>query len=314
MSEFKFACPVCGQHITADPGDYGARIECPTCFQKILVPQAPTAGGSTLILTATQPHTHHFPLATESPHVFRRPFLAGSLVTLAMTAVVVAGGAWAWVTFHARTHEHDPGRTVKAPARPRASASPAVSAPPANSSNWTLELEDVAIPESQAAGRINGRDFICTRAMLLGGMLILRQGGGGLPPEFGWEIMLGARQSDELAGQTIIVATNGVSITLGPRQGEAAAGEPFIVNTNRPNPSVTMRWRDGEQMQNTRTVTHGYAMLLEFGRLTDNRMPAKIYLCLPDGLRSYVAGTMAGTNAVVIRPPPPRLPQTTKRG
>ena len=39
MSEFKFACPVCGQHITSDASATGKHLECPTCFQKIVVPQ-----------------------------------------------------------------------------------------------------------------------------------------------------------------------------------------------------------------------------------------------------------------------------------
>src|SRR4051794_12612161 len=54
MSEFKFACPVCGQHITADSSTSGGQIQCPTCFQKIVVPQAPTSGDSKFILSAAQ--------------------------------------------------------------------------------------------------------------------------------------------------------------------------------------------------------------------------------------------------------------------
>src|SRR5439155_13404848 len=54
MSEFKFACPVCGQHITADSATSGTRLDCPTCFQKIIVPQAPASAGSKLIVSAVQ--------------------------------------------------------------------------------------------------------------------------------------------------------------------------------------------------------------------------------------------------------------------
>src|SRR5437867_1933782 len=54
MSEFKFACPVCGQHITADSSNSGGQIECPTCFQKIVVPQAPSSPDAKFILSATQ--------------------------------------------------------------------------------------------------------------------------------------------------------------------------------------------------------------------------------------------------------------------
>src|SRR5712671_1173492 len=54
MSEFKFACPVCGQHITADSKTSGSKLDCPTCFQKIIVPQAPASGFSKLIMSASQ--------------------------------------------------------------------------------------------------------------------------------------------------------------------------------------------------------------------------------------------------------------------
>ena len=54
MSEFKFACPVCGQHITADSSTSGGQIECPTCFQKIVVPQAPASQDTKFILSASQ--------------------------------------------------------------------------------------------------------------------------------------------------------------------------------------------------------------------------------------------------------------------
>ncbi len=54
MSEFKFACPVCGQHITTDSGSSGKSIECPTCFRKIVVPQAPASEETKLILSAAQ--------------------------------------------------------------------------------------------------------------------------------------------------------------------------------------------------------------------------------------------------------------------
>ena len=53
MSEFKFACPVCGQHMLCDAEHGGAVMECPTCFQKIVAPQAP-GSDSKFILTGTK--------------------------------------------------------------------------------------------------------------------------------------------------------------------------------------------------------------------------------------------------------------------
>jgi DNA-directed RNA polymerase subunit RPC12/RpoP len=50
MSEFKYACPVCGQHIKCDSSQAGTTMECPTCFQKIVVPQAPASDNPKFIL------------------------------------------------------------------------------------------------------------------------------------------------------------------------------------------------------------------------------------------------------------------------
>src|ERR1043166_373161 len=54
MSEFKFACPVCGQHITADSKDTGSQIPCPPCFRKIVVPQAPASSDPKFVLSASE--------------------------------------------------------------------------------------------------------------------------------------------------------------------------------------------------------------------------------------------------------------------
>ena len=54
MSEFKYACPVCGQHIKCDSSQVGTVMECPTCFQKITVPQAPDTDDQKLIITGTK--------------------------------------------------------------------------------------------------------------------------------------------------------------------------------------------------------------------------------------------------------------------
>ena len=53
MSEFKFACPLCGQHMMCDASQGGSVMECPTCFQKIVAPQAP-APDTKFILTGTK--------------------------------------------------------------------------------------------------------------------------------------------------------------------------------------------------------------------------------------------------------------------
>jgi hypothetical protein len=53
MSEFKFACPVCGQHMMCDSSQGGSVMQCPTCFQPITAPQSP-APDAKFILTGTK--------------------------------------------------------------------------------------------------------------------------------------------------------------------------------------------------------------------------------------------------------------------
>src|SRR5579871_2379178 len=54
MSEFKFACPICGQHITADSKDTGSKISCPTCFRQIVIPQAPALADPKFVISASE--------------------------------------------------------------------------------------------------------------------------------------------------------------------------------------------------------------------------------------------------------------------
>jgi hypothetical protein len=56
ISELKFACPVCQQHIACDPGLGGLQMECPTCLGKIIIPKAPTGATTKLILRARRVH------------------------------------------------------------------------------------------------------------------------------------------------------------------------------------------------------------------------------------------------------------------
>src|SRR6185312_9729608 len=66
MSEFKFACPICGQHITADSKDTGSQIPCPTCYRKIVVPPAPAVADPKFVLSASEANKPR-PTATPPP-------------------------------------------------------------------------------------------------------------------------------------------------------------------------------------------------------------------------------------------------------
>ena len=95
MSEFKYACPVCGQHIKCDSLQSGSVMECPTCFQKITVPQAPATSDSKLIITGKKAGERPVPPAsgdagaTTAPEK-HFPFAAFAVVVLVCAAVAAA--------------------------------------------------------------------------------------------------------------------------------------------------------------------------------------------------------------------------------
>jgi len=93
MSEFKFTCPVCGQRMICDSSQAKTVMECPTCFQKIIAPQAP-APGSKFILTGTK--VSERPVSSvgqqvSQPVLVRRCFGLKLIISLCMIGVAAAG-------------------------------------------------------------------------------------------------------------------------------------------------------------------------------------------------------------------------------
>ena len=96
MSEFKFACPVCGQHIKCDSSQAGTVMDCPTCFQKINVPQAPAGEGQKFILTGTQVTDKPvFTRGLEGPAaVATKKFPAAAVAFLVLLGLSVGAGVY----------------------------------------------------------------------------------------------------------------------------------------------------------------------------------------------------------------------------
>jgi hypothetical protein len=161
-----------------------------------------------------------------------------------------------------------PTQTLSSPP-PKPSPRSAMAAPPANDTNWMLNLTSATIPGSTAAGRLNGTDFVCQHATFTGDYLTLRNGDWGLSIDFG--------------GATV----------------QSLAGKSLNITTNTPSAArVSLRWRDGDQIMH-KSFTNDYAMLLDFNAMANNRISGKIYLCLDDKNQSYVAGTF---NAEIRKP------------
>lgn len=287
MSEFKFACPVCGQHITADSSTSGGQLECPTCFQKIVVPQAPSSADSKFILSASQVGKPR-PLPNDTLSDSSAPKPASNAVPIVIAVVVLLGaaGAAAYI-FRDKLFKSTPPPTQvsqsksNAPAKKAVDKTPMTVNPVPTNFAWTLNLTNIVIPDSPAAGSIHGSGFVCERSTLQGGTLTLRQGKT-WPPDLGVTILLVAKQGEELSGKTVEIP---------------ADRQP-------PVPRVVIRWKDEQQEPITHNVgSGGYALKVVFGDAANGRMPGKLYLSLPDETKSFVAGTF---DAEIRKPPPPK--------
>ena len=268
MSEFKYACPICGQHMKCDSSHSGTVMECPTCFQKITAPQAPATDDSKFIITGTKAGERPVPAAvTDSGAAPTPASRENSSLPAIVCIVLLCVAAAALIAFHGRIFQSAGGQGTpetspsQQPVRPSPTPKLVV-APPANDANWMLDLAAATIPDLTVAGRIHGQDFICNRVILQGGALTLHGAG-----DLGATINFGGVLPGALAGQSINIATNA----------ETAA-------------HVILRWKeDGLSLREN--FTNGYALRIEFGPLAGNRMPGKVYLCTPDAGESYIAGS-----------------------
>jgi DNA-directed RNA polymerase subunit RPC12/RpoP len=274
MSEFKFACPVCGQHITADSTTGGRQIQCPTCFQKIVVPQPPVDGNTKFILSAAQV-TKPRPAGFDTQNGLtsrRRAPVVGSFGFFIVLLLLLSSGTvlllWA-------------EDILKFPARQRPEKAPKVEYPVPSNTSWTMSLTNTVVPEETVVGSVHGNGFKCDRAILKGSILSLRQGKT-WPPDLG------------------------VTVILPPDHGEVLSGKIVLVGPRRPPPvpRIVLRWKDERQEQVTCDFTNGYLLKLAFGQANNGRMPGKIYVGLPDDEKSFAAGSFdAEIRAPQAHPP-----------
>jgi DNA-directed RNA polymerase subunit RPC12/RpoP len=270
MSEFKYACPVCGQHMKCDSSQSGTVMECPTCFQKIIAPQAPDMDDPKFIITGTKVGERPIPKAAGGnpsvlPVIKNAPQEAVVFVVIVLGLIGVAAAAFVFRGTLFKSSNPPPVvkavATNRVPAKAKAPVKPVVVAPPANDTNWMLSLNSVAIPDSPACGRVHGVDFICDRVTLQGDMLMMHG-----PMNLSVMINFPGVQPEALAGKSLNVTTNAT----------VAA-------------HVILGWKEGDQGLRE-FFTNGYAMRLDFGELEKNHIAGKIYLCTADAGKSYVAG------------------------
>ncbi len=302
MSEFKFACPVCGQHITADSGSTGSQLECPTCYRKIVVPQAPTSADPKFILSAAEankprPPQPSRPVLEPIAQQPARTAIPVVVIVILILLCLLAASAFVFRGKMFGPKKPDAAQTGGAnTGDTNEDGAPAVSKGPpvpvvTNDVAWTLDLSTNSIPDAPTAGKIRGEFVACNRNSLqpvplegkphLG--LSLRQTTRGLP-DLSVTIYFFGRQAEDLAGKTINIGTN-----------------------DTPAPRVTIRWKEGKDVR-SQIIADGYALKAEFGPIEGNRLAGKIYLCLPDENQTRISGTFSAEikKAAAPKPKPPK--------
>ena len=265
MSEFKYACPVCGQHMMCDSTQSGTTMECPTCFQKIVAPQAPSTDDPKFIITGTKVGERPPPRVAAEIRVEVSSEKKSPLGTIMAGAIVLALiGAGAVLVMHWHGKASPPVKATIRENRPAAGTTPGSQLNQASSAKWTLDLNSVAIPDSPVAGLIHSKVLDPQTILVNADGLTIRT--ADLPPEAGVTIYL-REKPQNFFGKTVVV-------------------EP---NTTNP-PMVNLRWKDG-QGQAMNQQERRYAMRIEFGQPAGGQLPGKIYLCTPDEQKSYVVGT-----------------------
>jgi hypothetical protein len=148
---------------------------------------------------------------------------------------------------------------------------------------WNADVKKLVIPNTGLAGKVHGQPFVPDKVKVENGNLTMRRG-------------------------TDFFADQEVNILLFLKEGEKLDGKTFEVASGSGfgSPHIQLHYKvAGENFPKVDMFMEKYAMKLEFGKESDDKLPGKIYLCTPDEAKSYVAGTFV---AEVMTDPssPPR--------
>jgi hypothetical protein len=155
-------------------------------------------------------------------------------------------------------------------AAPAAAAPTAVVAP-----IYTLETNNIKIPDSRVNGMVAGTNFVADNVRLdpnpTLGVLVLR-------------FYQGSMMSPD----------RDILVYLRPKVGEKLAGHNWIITPDmKAAPTVYKRWKPlPTAMQPTaKAFNTGYVMDLELGQIAAGHLSGKIYLALPDTEQTVIAGS-----------------------
>jgi hypothetical protein len=143
---------------------------------------------------------------------------------------------------------------------------------------WTLDPGASAIPDSRVNGRISGAQFVMdtSRVDPVGTAQVLR-------------LMQGSAAAPDRE----------VLIYLHPKAGTALASQSWTVAKDMSGsgvPNVIKRWKASPAAApQLKSFLNGYALKLEFGQATNDTIPGKIFLALPDAEHTVIGGSFETT-------------------
>ena len=132
---------------------------------------------------------------------------------------------------------------------------------------WKPKLTGVRVPDTPASGKLRGAGFSVAFAVYADQKLSLSDGDG--------------------PGSRAIIIT----LNQTPNRLPGASYDIWSDRVNTTLPIEMVSRGDNSGTNVSRVFTGGYSLKLKFGNRVKNKIPMKIYLCLPDLEKSYVGGT-----------------------
>jgi hypothetical protein len=133
---------------------------------------------------------------------------------------------------------------------------------------WTLDLDKMKPSDNPVAGKIYGADYNLDKIQLVVTGLSLWSGKDWI------HMFLNLKPGEGIAGKSYLIKAE-------DPQGQGRPAIHFHIHSSKLKPAAVN--------------TSGYAMRLEFGMEKDGTIPGKLYLCLPDERKSWIAGSFTLT-------------------
>lgn len=162
-----------------------------------------------------------------------------------------------------------PTTNTKTSAERKSASTPAMGATTGASPAMPAANDVPVIPPTPAKGLIHGKPFVVESSSIENGVLTLRLGKD-------------------------VTADLEVKIMLPTPPWEVPSGKHYRITptAGADAPQIVLAWKDdGQNAPAEQKFNDKYTLLLELGQEKDKKLPGKIYLSLPDEVKSHVAGT-----------------------